>query len=350
MTQFLTVPVSTVQAMVNAVKAHLVDRTSQEELLGVCMNAGGLVARSDRSVAFWLDKEGQLEPSVRCGPPMIEAKMAARRLADQVIANEGTTHIPDLVQKRWVIGAPGHAPHGMVGIPLRLNAADGGKLIGVMCFEREAGPIDAEVVTFLEWIGEMVATYIRHGLKDRQNRMQFDQLLDQVNRLGATLQLDSMSQRQAVTDPDSGLVNKAFLEHHCPIVVAMAQRHKFPVSAVLAEIAMPNAAAGLSADDRKPMLMVVARHILRCARSCDTVAQMAEGTLFTLAPHTDHEGAMVLADRIRSAVSELKWPGPGGPVDIKIGVAEMRDGQDGNDLLVAAEAALHVATFVRKRH
>ncbi|MBC7544947.1 MAG: diguanylate cyclase [Candidatus Sericytochromatia bacterium] len=348
MAQSTTVSLAVCHALLKALKTHLVDGTSQEELLGLCLNAGGLIVGSDRAVGYWFDKDGELDPIVRSGLPMVETKMAARRMADQVVASETAIWVPDLAQKRWIVPGPGQQPRGMLGVPLRLGSGEEARIIGVMCFERDPGVIDPEVLKFLEWLGEMVVTSIRHGLQERQQRLQFDQLLDQVNRLGTMLQMDLVAQRDAVTDPDSGLVNRAFLEHHCPIVVAMAHRYRFPVAGLMVQYSRADGQT-VAGEARRTMTQEVARQILRCARSCDTVAQLGDGTLFALVPHTGLGGATVLANRITSLVGALIWPDRGGPVAVAVGVTQLRPDQDGQGLLVAAEAALQLELALLRR-
>ena len=102
-------------------------------------------------------------------------------------------------------------------------------------------------------------------------------------------------------------------------------------------------------EQRLAVLADVAKQVLRCARSCDTVAQLGEQTLFTLVPHTDMEGAMVLGDRIQRIVRELKWPHSGGPVRIVVGIAQLQAGQDGQALLAAADTALQLAAATASR-
>lgn len=59
---------------------------------------------------------------------------------------------------------------------------------------------------------------------------------------------------------------------------------------------------------------------------------------------TEAEGAVALAERIRATVADALLPGGAEPVTASFGVASApRDGYHGEDLLLAADAALNAA-------
>ena len=83
-------------------------------------------------------------------------------------------------------------------------------------------------------------------------------------------------------------------------------------------------------------------------RAGDIVARFGGEEFVVLLPSTDNDGAVGLAERMRSAVSDLAIDHPGSPlgrVTISIGVASCRPlgGEVSSALIAAADAALYVA-------
>jgi diguanylate cyclase (GGDEF)-like protein len=85
----------------------------------------------------------------------------------------------------------------------------------------------------------------------------------------------------------------------------------------------------------------------RNLRRIDTIARIGGEEFVVLLPRTDLMQAAQVADKLRSIVERTEFPGgdaqPGGMLTISVGVAALRPGETGADLLSRADGALYEA-------
>jgi diguanylate cyclase (GGDEF)-like protein len=86
--------------------------------------------------------------------------------------------------------------------------------------------------------------------------------------------------------------------------------------------------------------------ILPHTRASDALLEVAEGAPAVAdAPPPAGAGALVVAERVRTAISDHAFPGHGGRrythTTVTVGVAELRAGEDASALIAAADAALY---------
>jgi diguanylate cyclase (GGDEF)-like protein len=85
----------------------------------------------------------------------------------------------------------------------------------------------------------------------------------------------------------------------------------------------------------------------RNLRRIDTIARIGGEEFVVLLPRTDLMQAAQVADKVRSIVERTEFPGgdaqPGGMLTISVGVAALRPGETGADLLSRADGALYEA-------
>jgi diguanylate cyclase (GGDEF)-like protein len=100
-------------------------------------------------------------------------------------------------------------------------------------------------------------------------------------------------------------------------------------------------------DDATEVKRAIARKIAESLRSTDIVGQIHDGAAFLLL-HTTSTDAVRVAERIRSLIEKVAFPGPSGgsPRRITLSVGEVsfpRDGATDRALLSRAEANLQEA-------
>jgi diguanylate cyclase (GGDEF)-like protein len=93
------------------------------------------------------------------------------------------------------------------------------------------------------------------------------------------------------------------------------------------------------------VLRTVAQIVVREARSIDLVAKYGGDEFVVILPQTVREGAVVLADRVKSAVETTAFPlVPPGVITVSLGVATYpQNGITAGELLEAADIALYAA-------
>jgi diguanylate cyclase (GGDEF)-like protein len=122
-----------------------------------------------------------------------------------------------------------------------------------------------------------------------------DQLRDRV------LELDSISR----TDHLTGLHNRRHAEEHLATCVATSRRHGYPLAVLLVDIdhfKKVNDSLGHAGGD--DVLFEVAQVLSRGVRTEDVVARWGGEEFVVVGLHADQEAAMVLAERLRTAVEE----------------------------------------------
>ena len=116
----------------------------------------------------------------------------------------------------------------------------------------------------------------------------------------------------AATDPLTGLRNRRALLEELEIHLQLARRHRRPISVVLVDIdhfKEHNDRFGHLAGDE--VLQRVGDILRGTARSSDFVGRYGGDEFVIGLPETDRDGAVLLAERFRSAIAAQPWPPPG---------------------------------------
>lgn len=338
----MTVPALDLEAaaaLLDGIMAHAVSSTSLDDLLDGAVSGVGRLVGSSFACAFWSLSGSLTDPIVRQGDLHRDSKAIAREAAQRVERTGQPMWVPD---GRMLLGGGGgisEVARGMLAVPLRLTVEDVPRILGAFTFECPHGQPPEAVVGFVELVGEKVATAVWFAARQKKRRAQFEELLEQVDRMTTLLHLDRNAQRDALIDPATGLVNRAFFENHCPILVAAAHRYKLPLSVIILNVVWADERQLGPAEERN-VLTTISREVLRLCRSCDTVAQYGDQTVILLLPHTDREGCATLAGRIRESVAGLKLPSAGLKAIPSLGTAALLPGDDAKDVLVAAQLAV----------
>lgn len=124
---------------------------------------------------------------------------------------------------------------------------------------------------------------------------------------------ERLLERQAMSDPLTGLPNRTCLLTTCRRELLRALRHRRPLALVMLDIdgfKRYNDAYGHLAGDR--LLKTLADILQTDRRGEELVARFGGDEFVLLLPETDATGAMVAADRLRRIVAEFPFPVPGG--------------------------------------
>lgn len=150
----------------------------------------------------------------------------------------------------------------------------------------------------------------------------------------------------SMTDALTGLLNRYGLQRALQRELSEARRYARPLSCLLLDIDFfksVNDTHGHAAGDAA--LMQAARVLTESVRGSDVICRYGGEEFLVLAPETDALGAHSLAEKIRLAVSSRLF-GDGArafALTLSAGVAELRPGESGNDMIARADLALYQA-------
>jgi diguanylate cyclase (GGDEF)-like protein len=150
----------------------------------------------------------------------------------------------------------------------------------------------------------------------------------------------------SMTDALTGLLNRYGLQRALQRELAEARRYARPLSCLLLDLdhfKAVNDTYGHAAGDAA--LAQAARVLTESVRGSDVVCRYGGEEFLVLAPETELAGALALAEKIRLAVSaRLFGAGPCSfPLTFSVGVARLRAGESGNDMIARADEALYHA-------
>lgn len=154
------------------------------------------------------------------------------------------------------------------------------------------------------------------------------------------------SLEMAVKDPLTGLFNRRYASSRLGQALDGLAAGGEPVSAALMDIdhfKRINDTWGHAAGDA--VLEGFAARIMREMRAIDIAARFGGEEFILILPGTRADAALEAAERVRAAVARDAFHGPEGDlnVTVSVGVAEARPGDDVEDLIGRADAALYEA-------
>jgi diguanylate cyclase (GGDEF)-like protein len=153
-------------------------------------------------------------------------------------------------------------------------------------------------------------------------------------------------ERQALTDNLTGLANQRHFMMHLAQHIAWSEREDRGLTLLVLDIdhfKSYNDNYGHLAGN--VVLRQFANVVRQTVRSSDLVARWGGEEFLALLPQSTLEGALEVAERIRSAVKT--HPFPHRTITVSIGVAKFMPGMTDQDLLVATDQALYRAKITR---
>ena len=216
---------------------------------------------------------------------------------------------------------------------------------------REVGPMDGSliVVPLRDRDGAHgVLTLERLGRGDVYSTDEFELVKLFAAQVSIALQNAEVYRRveiRARSDALTGLLNHGTFQE----VLAQKVRDNEPCSLIMLDLddfRTVNNTLGHQAGDR--LLKAIADSLVRAGRDSDQVFRYGGDEFAYLLPGTDGAGALLVANRVRSAVSDVgldpRWADSGAMISASIGVATFPvDGATAESVLLAADRACYVA-------
>jgi diguanylate cyclase (GGDEF)-like protein len=157
--------------------------------------------------------------------------------------------------------------------------------------------------------------------------------------------LHHLVQRQATTDDLTGLVNRRRFIEALESEIVRASTFASPLSVVLGDLdhfKLVNDRFGHHAGDE--VLRRFAELVREHLRDVDVPGRLGGEEFAILLPGTDALGAVAVAERVRRSLRELRpTPDPDDEVTASFGVAQLAEGESGDELLRRADIALYRA-------
>jgi len=207
--------------------------------------------------------------------------------------------------------------------------------------------------------GELIgALLLGSAIAERYDESIATDFLDRLAAIAAICIENALAQerlkRAGLTDALTGVHNRRYFEHRCPIEASQALRHRQPLACMFIDIdrfKRINDSHGHPFGDR--VLRGVAGAIQGQLRTADTVARYGGEEFVVLLPQTALVDALEIAERVRQAVASTAFGAPDGqrmPVSVSIGLATLRlDATQANvetqvsALIASADRALYQA-------
>ncbi len=175
--------------------------------------------------------------------------------------------------------------------------------------------------------------------------------LETLERARASAELANQELRRALeeferlagTDRLTGAWNRRRLEEGALALMSLAVRKRDPLVVLFFDLdhfKQVNDQHGHNAGDR--VLVEVVRIARTSLRTSDFLARWGGEEFVVIAPGTALPGAMLLAEKLRSAIAAIDHPGVG-IVTISVGVAEFHVGETLEDWIKRADLALYRA-------
>ena len=208
---------------------------------------------------------------------------------------------------------------GAIAIPVR----SGGHPFGVLGYYGRDAPFEEEDIHSLEILVRQAETAIENSF-----------LYEEAVRL-------------SLTDGMTGLWNRRNFDLRLESELSRALRFSEPFAVVFVELDQMKAVNdrwGHQAGDT--VLIELARRLTEAVREVDVVARWGGDEFTLLLPKTGLDGALLLAEKIRSAVGTAPFRIDQGSLDITISVgvaAYPEHGSSGKDLVNAADSAMYQA-------
>lgn len=222
-----------------------------------------------------------------------------------------------------------------------------GNTVGLLCLAGRAVPPDSDSASLLELAARVAASMLDHKAA-QTTLMDTQTALQKANR-----ELHSLSRRDALT----GLANRRQFDEVKDVEFRRALRAAWPLSILMCdldEFKRYNDAYGHAQGDRcLAAFGACLTHLF--GRAGELPVRLGGEEFAVLLPNTAREQALMLAERLRLAVWEMKLPHEASSVadyvTVSIGVASLKHGlhRDFDSLLQDADLALYRAKNGRNR-
>jgi diguanylate cyclase (GGDEF)-like protein len=238
------------------------------------------------------------------------------------------------------------------GFEARIEDAERAVLAGAKLGEASAGdqfvaaaplgPAEAETVP------RGIITIARRGRAiDEDDREVLRSLAAQTTLALENVDLHFQVQRQAVTDELTALANHRRFQELLTTEMDQVRRYHYSVGLIMLDVDNFKAVNDTYGHPQGDIVLAqVARVVRESSRETDAPARYGGEEMAVILPHTALEGAVAIAERIRTAIEALQIPLMDGRGSLRVtaslGVAASADG-DKDGLIGCADAALYTA-------
>lgn len=195
--------------------------------------------------------------------------------------------------------------------------------------------------------GEVIgAVHVRHSEPlDAEATRRVETSITQASPVLANLRNLALSQARALTDELTGLANRRAIDDTLKRMAAQADRTSTPLAAVLFDLDHFKRINDLCGHEKgDEVLAAVGVTAATSVRASDFVGRYGGEEFVLLLPDTDRERAIVLAEKMRLAISGISVAGVSQPIAASLGVAAIpEDATEPTSLLRAVDRALYVA-------
>jgi diguanylate cyclase (GGDEF)-like protein len=194
-----------------------------------------------------------------------------------------------------------------------------------------------------EVIGSVLLECDRPIAEDVRRRVQ--ESVAQAAPVLANLRNLSLAEARAMTDKLTGLANRRSIEDTLKRMAAQSARTLTPLAAIMLDLDHFKQVNDVHGHDRgDEVLAAVGAAITGCLRESDFAGRYGGEEFLILLPESDHEGALVTAERLRTTIARLRIPQENLTITASLGLSVMpEDAVTGADLLRCADRALYAA-------
>ncbi|MFN2466675.1 MAG: diguanylate cyclase [Gaiellaceae bacterium] len=195
-----------------------------------------------------------------------------------------------------------------------------------------------------EVIGSVLIRHESPSLEEADRERVSDSVATSAPML-ANLRNLELAETRAETDALTGLPNSRALRDTLKRMVAQAGRTLLPLSVILLDLDHFKTINDTHGHERgDDVLAAVGSALAGGVRESDFAGRYGGEEFLVICPDTDREGALVLAEKLRLAVSAISVPGVDLPLSASLGVAALpADGVEPDSLVRLADRALYAA-------
>jgi len=195
--------------------------------------------------------------------------------------------------------------------------------------------------------GEVIGSVlVRHPSPlDGPSRRKVEESITQASPVLANLRNLALSQARALTDGLTGLPNRRAIEDTLRRMAAYADRTASPLGAVLFDLDHFKKINDLCGHEKgDEVLAAIGVVVSTTVRASDFAGRYGGEEFILLLPDTDRDGAVVIAEKVRVAISAIEIAGVAHPITASLGAAAIPDDAAEPALLLrAVDRALYLA-------
>lgn len=150
-------------------------------------------------------------------------------------------------------------------------------------------------------------------------------------------------ERMSVTDPLTGLCNRRYIDNRLDAEIVRHVRYEHQLSVILIDLdhfKQVNDVFGHQEGDL--VLTKFAEILTKCIRNSDVAGRWGGEEFLVISPENDEKGAAVQAENIRKELAAVPFE-LSGQQTASFGIAVLRPGEDSDDLIRRADAAMYAA-------